>query len=42
MLDLSANTVEQRRVAYPVKETQQLMVAAGLPAHLVQRLSMGW
>lgn len=42
ILDLAAYTVEQRRVAYPVADTQRLMLAAGLPARLVTRLSLGW
>lgn len=41
ILDTEAQAVEFWRVPYPIEETQQLMSAAGLPIHLIQRLSVG-
>ncbi len=40
--DSDKNTVEFRRVEYPVEETQRLMLAVGLPQPLIGRLSFGW
>jgi diadenosine tetraphosphatase ApaH/serine/threonine PP2A family protein phosphatase len=42
LLDPDNLTVEHRRVAYPVEETQERMRAAGLPARLISRLALGW
>ncbi|UCC77870.1 MAG: metallophosphoesterase family protein [Anaerolineales bacterium] len=42
ILDAEENTIEYRRVEYPIEETQQLMSAAGLPKRLAMRLSVGW
>ncbi len=41
LLDPDAGTLEYRRVAYPIAETQALMRAAGLPPRLAARLSYG-
>ncbi len=41
ILDNAAMTIEQRRVAYPIKETQTLMEQAGLPRRLITRLTYG-
>lgn len=42
VLDLGAGTVEHRRVAYPVEETQVKMMGYDLPLRLVLRLQYGW
>ncbi len=42
ILDMEENTIEYRRVEYPVEETQRLMVSLGLPQRLATRLSDGW
>ncbi len=42
VLDLERNRIEHRRIAYPVEETQQLMLSVGLPPRLAMRLSVGW
>ncbi|MEN8098762.1 MAG: metallophosphoesterase family protein [Chloroflexota bacterium] len=42
ILDTDNMTWEQRRVAYPVEETQQQMLDAELPTRLIARLSYGW
>ncbi len=42
LLDLTAKTLVQRRVSYPVELTQSQMRAAGLPKRLIDRLSFGW
>lgn len=42
ILDTDANTVEHRRVEYPIEETQRLMVERNLPARLATRLMFGW
>ena len=42
VLDTEANTVEYRRVAYPLEVTQQKMIGLGLPSRLVTRLQYGW
>jgi len=42
ILDSEALTVEHRRVAYPVEETQARMMKADLPLRLVLRLGYGW
>jgi predicted phosphodiesterase len=42
ILDSEENTVEYRRVEYPIEETQQLMLSLGLPPRLAMRLSIGW
>jgi len=42
LLDTEVNTVEYRRVAYSVQETQELMLSLGLPRRLAARLSLGW
>ena len=41
ILDLDANTVEWRRVEYPIASVQILMREAGLPDRLVRRLEVG-
>lgn len=41
LLDAEAGTVEYRRVAYDVEETQRRMQAVGLPARLALRLEYG-
>lgn len=41
LLDLEAATLEYRRVAYPVEDTQAHMRAVGLPERLAARLSYG-
>ena len=41
ILDSTAMTIEHRRVAYPITETQALMEQAGLPKRLISRLSYG-
>lgn len=41
VLDLEAGTVEFRRVAYDIAQTQSLMREVGLPAWLAERLSVG-
>jgi predicted phosphodiesterase len=40
--DTEQNTIEYRRVPYPVEETQARMEAAGLSRRLIGRLSLGW
>ncbi len=42
LLDTDTLTVEHRRVAYPLQETQERMRAAGLPLRLISRLALGW
>jgi diadenosine tetraphosphatase ApaH/serine/threonine PP2A family protein phosphatase len=42
ILDPEARTVEHRRVAYPIEETQNKMREHGLPARLATRLEYGW
>ncbi len=42
LLDTESGLVEWRRVAYPFEQVQALMVAAGLPKRLSERLSLGW
>ena len=42
ILDMEENTIEYRRVEYPIEETQQLMFSLGLPPRLALRLSIGW
>jgi diadenosine tetraphosphatase ApaH/serine/threonine PP2A family protein phosphatase len=42
LLDLGENTVELRRVPYPIEKTQELMVSLGLPPPLAGRLALGW
>ena len=39
--DAASESVEVRRVAYPVEKTQERMRAAGIPAFLVDRLGAG-
>jgi hypothetical protein len=39
---MEENTIEYRRVEYPIEETQQLMFSVGLPPRLALRLSIGW
>ncbi|MEA3396130.1 MAG: metallophosphoesterase family protein, partial [Chloroflexota bacterium] len=41
ILDTEAQTIEFRRVAYPVEITQERMRARGLPQRLIERLEMG-
>ncbi len=41
ILDLDANTVEWRRMEYPIAAVQVLMREAGLPERLVRRLEVG-
>jgi len=41
MLDLEENTLEHRRVEYPVEETQKRMRAVKLPPRLIERLAIG-
>ena len=40
--DTDAQTVEIRRVEYPIGETQEKMRSAGLPETLITRLEYGW
>jgi len=42
LLDLEEHTVQHRRVAYPVAQTQAKMIESDLPMRLVLRLSYGW
>lgn len=42
ILDKETNTIELRRVEYPIEETQRLMATLGLPPRLATRLSFGW
>ncbi len=42
LLDIEHLTIEYRRVSYAIKETQQRMAEADLPARLISRLSYGW
>lgn len=42
VLDTESGLVEWRRVAYPVPPVQAMMVAAGLPKRLSERLALGW
>jgi predicted phosphodiesterase len=42
VLDVTANTVEHRRVAYDIEETKREIIRAGLPGILARRLSYGW
>ncbi|MBW2674835.1 MAG: metallophosphoesterase family protein [Deltaproteobacteria bacterium] len=42
ILDTGNMTIQQKRVEYPLKETQALMGALGLPPRLAERLSLGW
>jgi predicted phosphodiesterase len=42
ILDTDLNTIEHRRVDYPIEETQRLMTALGLPPRLATRLTFGW
>jgi predicted phosphodiesterase len=42
IIDTDHATVEHRRVAYPIEETQNKMVKAGLSPRLVARLLYGW
>jgi len=42
ILDVAEDTIEYRRVDYPVEETQELMLSLGLPPRLAARLSIGW
>jgi diadenosine tetraphosphatase ApaH/serine/threonine PP2A family protein phosphatase len=41
ILDLDANTLEHRRVEYPIEETQEKMREVKLPVRLIERLSVG-
>ena len=41
ILDTDAQTFEQRRVEYPVEETQELMKSLQFPVHTWRRLSFG-
>jgi predicted phosphodiesterase len=42
ILDIVADTITFRRVAYPFQETQAKMAAAGLPSRIIARLAYGW
>jgi predicted phosphodiesterase len=42
LFDSEEDTIEYRRVSYPIEETQDLMLSLGLPPRLAWRLSMGW
>jgi diadenosine tetraphosphatase ApaH/serine/threonine PP2A family protein phosphatase len=42
IVDTEAETVEHRRVGYPIEETQEKMREHGLPARLTARLEYGW
>jgi diadenosine tetraphosphatase ApaH/serine/threonine PP2A family protein phosphatase len=42
ILDTEAMTLQHRRVAYPVEETQAKMMEHDLPLRLVLRLGYGW
>jgi len=41
ILDADSETIEYRRVVYPIEKTQQRMQAVGLPSKLIARLSFG-
>jgi diadenosine tetraphosphatase ApaH/serine/threonine PP2A family protein phosphatase len=41
IVDTAVRSVEFRRVAYPIRQTQALMEAAGLPETLIRRLERG-
>ena len=41
ILDLEANTLEHRRVEYPIEVTQDKMRAIKLPPRLIERLAIG-
>lgn len=40
--DSDAETLEWRRVTYPVEVTQRRMRESGLPARLIERIAFGW
>jgi len=42
LLDLEHDTIEYRRVVYPIARTQKLMAEANLPERLITRLAHGW
>jgi predicted phosphodiesterase len=42
ILDTGNMTIQQKRVEYPLQETQALMRSLGLPPRLAERLSLGW
>jgi len=42
LLDAEAQTIEYRRVAYPIEKTQAKMMEYDLPLRLVLRLGYGW
>ena len=42
ILDIDGETLEYRRVAYPIETTQQKMVQASLSPKLITRLTYGW
>jgi diadenosine tetraphosphatase ApaH/serine/threonine PP2A family protein phosphatase len=42
ILDTETNTIEHRRVDYPIEETQRLMADLRLPPRLATRLTFGW
>jgi len=42
LLNLEAHTVQHRRVAYPLEQTQAKMIEADLPMRLALRLGYGW
>jgi predicted phosphodiesterase len=42
VLDTTTTTMEYRRVAYDIEQTQREIVRAGLPEILARRLSFGW
>jgi predicted phosphodiesterase len=41
LLDMDEQTVEWRRIAYPIEKVQELMAEASLPARLIARLQFG-
>jgi diadenosine tetraphosphatase ApaH/serine/threonine PP2A family protein phosphatase len=41
VIDTASNVVEWRRVDYPIADVQSLMMRAGLPRRLVDRLTLG-
>ncbi len=42
ILDLEKQTVEYRRISYPIEKTQAKMEEIGLPPRLIARIAFGW
>lgn len=42
LLDTEKKTIQFYRTEYPIRKTQENMLAAGLPERLIARLSYGW